>query len=284
MAESLGNRLPQTPPEIYALEAIYLHDRPVTELVLQAIRIGDLGIAAIPNEVFGATGLKIKGRSPMQPTINIELANGAEGYIPPPEQHKLGGYTTWPARTAGLEELAEPKIVDELVDLLEQAYDKPQRQIVAGDGIYAKAVLASKPAAYWRLDDLQYYPVAADSSPNGHPGKFEDGIALYLPGVGSGTGISPHPELKPSNFSASNEINRAIHIAGGRVRANVPKLPKTYSAEMWFWNGLPNNARAVTGYIFSRGNDGDRDANGDHLGIAGTHVAGSEGRLIVFNG
>lgn len=26
--------------------------------------------------------------------MNIELANGAEGYIPPPEQHKLGGYTT----------------------------------------------------------------------------------------------------------------------------------------------------------------------------------------------
>ncbi len=284
MATTLGNRLPQTLPEVYALEATYLHERPVTELVLQAIRIGDVGIAASPNEVFAISGLKIKGRSPLQTTINVELANGAEGYIPPPEQHKLGGYTTWPARTAGLEEFAEPKIVDELIDLLETVADKGQRQIVASDGSYAKAVLASKPAAYWRLDDLQYYPVAADSSTNGHPAKFEDGVALYLPGVGSGTGISPNPELTPSNFSGSNEVNRAVHFAGGRVRANVPKLPKTYSVEMWFWNGLPNNAREVTGYLFSRGKDGDSEANGDHLGIAGAHSPGKEGRLIVFNG
>jgi len=44
-------------------------------------------------------------------TMNIELANGSEGYIPPPEQHMLGGYTSWPARTAALEFQAEPKIV-----------------------------------------------------------------------------------------------------------------------------------------------------------------------------
>jgi putative membrane-bound dehydrogenase-like protein len=283
-AASLGARLPQTLPEVYALEAIYIHERPVTELVLQAIRIGDVGIAAIPNEVYAISGFKIKGRSPLQTTINVELANGSEGYIPPPEQHQLGGYTTWPARTAGLEELAEPKIVDELIDLLEEVADKGQRQIVASDGVYSKTVLASKPAAYWRLDDLQYYPVAADSSTNGHPAKFEDGVALYLPGVGSGSGISPNPELKPSNFSGSNEVNRAVHFAGGRIRADVPKLPKTYSVEMWFWNGLPNNARDVTGYLFSRGKDGDTEANGDHLGIAGTHSPGNEGRLIVFNG
>jgi hypothetical protein len=214
-ASSLSNRLPQTLPEIYALEAIYLHERPVTELVLQAIRIGDVGIAAIPNEVYAITGLKIKGRSPFKTTINVELANGAEGYIPPAEQHRLGGYTTWPARTAGLEELAEGKIVDELIDLLESVSDDAPREIVPGNGVYAKAVLASKPAAYWRLDDIQYFPIAADSSTNGQPAKFEDGVALYLPGVGSGTGISPNPELKASNFSATNEINRAVHFAGG---------------------------------------------------------------------
>jgi hypothetical protein len=60
-------------------------------LKLQAIRIGDLGIAAIPNEVYGITSLKIKARSPLAPTFNIELANGAAGYIPPPEQFALGG-------------------------------------------------------------------------------------------------------------------------------------------------------------------------------------------------
>ncbi len=93
------------------------------ELRLQAVRIGDLGITAIPDEVFGITGLKLKARSPLVHTMNIELANGAEGYIPPPEQHDLGGYTTWPARTAGLEVRAEPVIVETLLRLLEQVME-----------------------------------------------------------------------------------------------------------------------------------------------------------------
>jgi hypothetical protein len=87
----LGDRLPQSQPEIYALEAVYLHEEPERELVLQAIRLGDVGIATFPNEVFGITGLKIKLQSPLAHTFNIELANGADGYIPPPEQHQLGG-------------------------------------------------------------------------------------------------------------------------------------------------------------------------------------------------
>ena len=94
-------------------------DHPHEELILQAIRIGDLAITAIPNEVYGITGLKLKAQSPFKTTFNMELANGAAGYIPPPEQHYLGGYTTWPARTAGLEPDAEPKIVEALLGLLE---------------------------------------------------------------------------------------------------------------------------------------------------------------------
>jgi hypothetical protein len=59
----------------------------------------------------------------------MELANGAEGYIPPPEQHRLGGYTTWPARTAGLEVEAEPKIVGALLKLLEDVSGKQRRPL-----------------------------------------------------------------------------------------------------------------------------------------------------------
>ena len=95
---------------------------------LQAVSIGELGITAIPNEVFAITGLKIKMQSPFDTTMNIELANGSEGYIPPPEQHLLGGYTTWPARTAGLEVQAEPRIVAAVLTLLEQVAGKPQRE------------------------------------------------------------------------------------------------------------------------------------------------------------
>src|SRR5205807_9790205 len=117
--------VPRGKPQVYAREALYLHEEPRRELVLQAIRIGELGITAMPNEVFALTGLKLKARSPLEPTFNIELANGAEGYIPPPEQHALGGYTTWPARTAAREVQAEPRIVEPVVKLLEEVAGKP---------------------------------------------------------------------------------------------------------------------------------------------------------------
>lgn len=123
-----GERRPKDLPEVYAEQALWLRDNPTTELVLQAVRIGELGLTAIPNEVFGITGLKLKAQSPLEPLMNLELANGAEGYIPPPEQHYLGGYTTWPARTAGLETEAEPKIVDALLKLLEQVAGGAQRR------------------------------------------------------------------------------------------------------------------------------------------------------------
>lgn len=128
-----GERRPANLPEVYAEQAAWLHENPDAELVLQAIRIGDLGLVAIPNEVFGITGLKLKAQSPLQPLINLELANGAEGYIPPPEQHFLGGYTTWPARTAGLEVDAETKIVEALLTLLEQISDGQKRRPLAND-------------------------------------------------------------------------------------------------------------------------------------------------------
>lgn len=124
-----GERRPRDLPEVYAEQALWMHAHPKAELVLQAARIGDVGLAAIPNEVFAITGLKLKAQSPLQPLMNLELANGAEGYIPPPEQHYLGGYTTWPARTAGLETEAEPKIVAALLELLEKVSGAKRRPL-----------------------------------------------------------------------------------------------------------------------------------------------------------
>jgi len=86
-------------------------------LIIQAMRIGDLGIAAIPCEVFAETGLAIKQQSPFQQTFTIELANGYNGYLPTPEQHKLGGYETWRARSSYLETDAAPKILDTVMAL-----------------------------------------------------------------------------------------------------------------------------------------------------------------------
>ena len=69
---------------------------PRTEPVLiQAIRIGEQAIVSMPFEVLVEIGLEIKKKSPFQHTFLIELANGSYGYLPPPNQHKLGGYETW---------------------------------------------------------------------------------------------------------------------------------------------------------------------------------------------
>ncbi len=62
---------------------------------LQAVRIGNVGIAAIPFEVFTEIGLEIKEKSPFENAFTIELANSTHGYLPTPAQHKLGGYETW---------------------------------------------------------------------------------------------------------------------------------------------------------------------------------------------
>lgn len=266
----LEGRAPKGMAEIYAREQIYIHDEPEVDVKLQAIRIGDLGITALPNEVYGITGLKLKSASPLATTFNIELANGAQGYIPPPEQHALGGYTTWPARTAGLEVEAEPKIVAKLLDLLEQVAGKPRRKIVTPAGDYSNAVIGSEPIAYWQLSELA--GTQANDATGAHHALYEPGVAFYLPGP-TGAG-----------FSDEGRGNRAAHFAGGRLRAAIKELPDTYSVEFWFWNGLPHDARAVTGYLFSRGADADTQAAGDHLGIGGTYREGLSGKLIFFNG
>ena len=88
------------------------------DIPLQVIRIGDLGIAAIPFEVFTETGLELKERSPIGATFTIELANGSYGYLPTPEQHELGGYETWMG-TNNVEINASRKIVRRLLSMFD---------------------------------------------------------------------------------------------------------------------------------------------------------------------
>ena len=65
LVAQVGDRLPRGWSEVYAFEQLRLHEDPTAELKLQAIRIGDFGITAIPDEVYGITGIKLKNRSPL---------------------------------------------------------------------------------------------------------------------------------------------------------------------------------------------------------------------------
>ncbi len=269
VGKNLRTPAPRTLSEVYAQEALFLQNEPRRELKLQAIRIGELGIAAIPNEVFGISGLKIKAKCPFETTFSIELANGAEGYIPPPEQHALGGYTTWPARTAGLEIQAEPQIIETVLKLLEQVAGKSRRSVQVSDGAFATAIKASRPVAYWRLDDIEGL-TAQDASANQRNAHFEGGIALYLPGA-------PFLGLNPGKA-----INRAVQFAGGRLKAVISDPGETSSLELWFWNGLPADAREVAGYILSLGSKQNNNRSEIKLGIRGRDRAG--GRLVLARG
>ncbi len=111
--------------QTYARRSLQLADSPSeVSIILQAFRIGDLGIDAIPFEVFTEMGLEIKRESPFQPTFTIELANGSYGYLPTPRQHALGGYETW-LGTNKVEVEAAPKIVRTLMDLFGDLKDQP---------------------------------------------------------------------------------------------------------------------------------------------------------------
>ncbi|QDT04117.1 Neutral/alkaline non-lysosomal ceramidase [Rubripirellula lacrimiformis] len=104
---------------IYANETVDMAKYPESVSVkLQAMRIGDLGIVSSPCETFVETGLAIKQQSALKPTFTIELANGYNGYLPTPEQHALGGYETWRAKSSYLAVDAEPQIRATLLKLL----------------------------------------------------------------------------------------------------------------------------------------------------------------------
>ncbi|MBC8872691.1 MAG: neutral/alkaline non-lysosomal ceramidase N-terminal domain-containing protein [Planctomycetes bacterium] len=115
--------------KIYAQQALELAQFPATVPVcLQAFRVGDLGITTVPCELFASTGIAIRKDSPLQPYFNIDMANGFWCYLPPPEQHKLGGYTTWAATSSCFEVEAEPKILRELLRLLHEVARPADRE------------------------------------------------------------------------------------------------------------------------------------------------------------
>ncbi|MCP4855423.1 MAG: c-type cytochrome [Fuerstiella sp.] len=254
-----GDVPPRNKVEVYAQQAEWIDQHPETEVVLQAVRIGELGITAIPNEVYGITGLKLKRQSPLAMTFNLELANGGAGYIPPPEQHRLGGYTTWPARSAGLEEQAEPQIVETLLQLLESVSGQQRKTLADPASDYSEAVTNRDPVAYWRLGDM-YSTQVRDAAGQNHA-EYKGGVALFLPGP-DGSGLA-----------TSGYGNRCAYLAGGHVEGHLPEPAKDYTVSMWFWNGLPTAARDVTGTLLL--------VDGNVLQIAGRADGDQAGRLVV---
>lgn len=259
-AEKMGDRLAKNQGEVYAREQLWLKAYPTREMKLQALRVGELGIAFWPAEVFALHGLQVKAQSPFPTTMNIALANAEEGYVLPPELFPLGGYNTWACRSAMLEPEAGVKLAEALTGLLEKVGGRKRRAVTVANGPYAQAVLADKPLAYWRLEEWGG-PTAFDSGPARRNASYGSGIARWLEGPPSAA------------FSGTGAVNRCAHLAGGTLSADIPELRDAYTVELWFWNGLPADVRPVTGVLFARG--------AERLSIGGTN--GNPGRL-TFGG
>ncbi|MEM0967995.1 MAG: hypothetical protein AAGJ31_01475 [Verrucomicrobiota bacterium] len=115
----------RTPSNVTKVMTYAGTDRPPAEGVLvQAIRLGDQAIVSLPFEVFVEIGLEIKEKSPFPHTMLIALANGGYGYLPTPEQHKLGGYETW-ISSARFETNASDQLTDELLEMLGELHALP---------------------------------------------------------------------------------------------------------------------------------------------------------------
>lgn len=109
----------RAPRDIYARETIQLADWPEKFTTpVQALRVGELALCALPGEPFCQLGLDIKAKSPFKQTMLIGLANDYAGYVPTAEQFALGGYETWRARSSFVEPKAADKLQKAALELL----------------------------------------------------------------------------------------------------------------------------------------------------------------------
>ena len=269
LAEPLGDALPTTQEEVYAIEQLELAKRGSTEVVVQAIRIGDIAIATTPTETYALTGLKLKRQSPAAHTMVIELANGGDGYIPPPEQHALGGYNTWPARSAGLEVTAEPRIVAASLGLLEEVCGRPRKPLTPPASPMARRILQLEPLAYYPLDEMEG-PVVRDAGGRGRDAVITGNVAYYLPGPAG------------DEFRDGDTLNRSLHFVGGRLETRADDLTGDFTISLWVFNGLGGEIREMQGWLASFDRPAGLTSKGLHLGLQST---GPEtGRLVLALG
>ncbi|MEM7343599.1 MAG: neutral/alkaline non-lysosomal ceramidase N-terminal domain-containing protein [Chloroflexota bacterium] len=95
---------------------------------IQAIRLDDVAIVAVPGEPFAEMGLQVKAGSPFKHTFFIGYANGLVGYIPMESDHALGGYEVNDAHKpfglpAGLVAGTAEQIVETCLELLHELHD-----------------------------------------------------------------------------------------------------------------------------------------------------------------
>jgi len=68
------------------------HAHPTCELLVQAIRVGDVALTGMDAELFFESGLEIRARSPFPHTFALGVTNGTIGYLPRADDYPPGGW------------------------------------------------------------------------------------------------------------------------------------------------------------------------------------------------
>jgi hypothetical protein len=122
---ALRAKTKRSPFEEYTLKRgeSWPHDGKNAEVPIQVLRIGDIGLVALPAEMFVKIGLEIKGWSPAPSTFVVELANArASTYVPTTDQAERGAYGARPILSRWLCADAGRRMADAAVMMLYQMW------------------------------------------------------------------------------------------------------------------------------------------------------------------
>lgn len=105
---------------------------PTFDYEIQALRIGDIALAAFPGEPFVEAQLEIKLKSPTYPTYLAHMSNQLAGYIPTAEALARGGFETRLANWSKLAPEALGMIVEATGEMFCQLFKAPSKKYFAG--------------------------------------------------------------------------------------------------------------------------------------------------------
>ncbi|MBM4041284.1 MAG: hypothetical protein FJ290_22505 [Planctomycetes bacterium] len=130
MAEvaALKKKEKPSPFEKYLIERCesWPHDGKNADVPVQVMRIGDVGLVALPAEIFVRIGLDIKQWSPFRQTFVVELANArASTYVPTTDQAERGAYGAKPILSRWLCSDAGRRMADAALVLLHKLHAAP---------------------------------------------------------------------------------------------------------------------------------------------------------------
>ena len=201
---------------------------------------------------------------------------------PSGKKHRLTAGQSLRVGPAGTVEPAAVSNPKQLVRYLSE----PITTEAEGSDAYARAVLASKPLAYWRFEETEG-DRAVDASGNGNDAEYGEKVWRGLHGVPAARFPGLEKNNRAAGFPGLSRVagTSSSIVEGERVTASLDQLPDDYSVELWCYNRRPVSERPVTGYFFSRAADESFEgAGGDHCGIAGPYIENGAGRLLYYGG